>query len=174
MDPLLFNLYVNDLFLFVERTKICNFADDNTIYRCDNNLNTILLDLQHDMKVLLNWFKTNSMKPNPKKFQFMILGKAKREPILLKINLIEIKESSTVVLLGLTIDSCLTFKNHIDILCRNANYKLHALRRIRKYLSPGKAKILYNAFINSQFSYASIIWMFCRKTDYLKMEKISI
>ena len=76
------------------------------------------------------------------------------------------------MLLGLTIDNCLTFKGHIDILCRSANYKLHALRRIRKYLTPNNAKVLYNAFINSQFSYASIIWMFCRKTVYLKMEEI--
>ena len=75
-------------------------------------------------------------------------------------------------MLGLTIDNCLTFKDHIDTLCRNASYKLHALRRIRKYLTPDKAKVLYNAFINSQFSYASIIWMFCRKKDYLKMKKI--
>ena len=75
-------------------------------------------------------------------------------------------------LLGLAIDNCLTFKDHIHTLCGNASYNLHALRRIRKYITPDKAKVLYNAFINSQFSYASIIWMFCRKTDYLKMEKI--
>ena len=72
------------------------------------------------------------------------------------------------MLLGHTIDNCLTFKDHIDTLCRNASYKLHDLRRIRKYLTPDKAKVLYNAFMNSQFSYASIIWMFCRKMDYLK------
>ena len=172
LGPLLFNLFINDLFLFLERTNICNFADDNTIYRCDSELEIILEDLQHDMKILLNWFKINSMKPNPKKFQFMILGKGSRLPVILNINNIKIRESQKVILLGLTIDNCLTFKDHIDTLCRNASYKLHALRRIRKYLTPDKAKVLYNAFINSQFSYASIIWMFCRKTDYLKMEKI--
>ena len=172
MDPLLFNLFINDLFLFLERTDVCNFADNNTIYRCDSVLEIILEDLQHDMKILLNWFKINSMKPNPKKFQFMILSKGPRLPVILNINNIKIRESQKVILLGLTIDNCLTFKDHIDTLCRNASYKLHALRRIRKYLTPDKAKVLYNALINSQFSYASIIWMFCRKTDYLKMEKI--
>ena len=58
------------------------------------------------------------------------------------------------------------------LICRTANYKLHALRRIRKYLTLEKTKLLYNAFINSQFNYASVIWMFCRKKDYLKIEKI--
>ena len=69
-------------------------------------------------------------------------------------------------------DNCLTFKYHIDTLCRSASYKLHVLRRMRKYLTPDKAKVLYNAFINSQFSYASIIWMFCGKIGYIKLEKI--
>ena len=75
-------------------------------------------------------------------------------------------------LLGLTIDNRLTFKDHIKMLCRRANYKLHALRRIRKYLTLEKSKLLYNAFINNQFNYASIIWMFCSKQDYLEVQKI--
>ena len=35
-----------------------------------------------------------------------------------------------------------------------------------------KAKILGNVFIDSQFNYAPLIWMFCRKTFYSKIEKI--
>ena len=112
------------------------------------------------------------MKVNPKKFQFMILGKTPRQPIILNINQIKVDKSQKVVLLGLTIDNRLTFKDHDDMLCSTANYKPHALRRIRKYLTVEKTKLLYNAFINSQFNYASVIWMFCRKKDYLKIEKI--
>ena len=70
------------------------------------------------------------------------------------------------------IDKNLTFKKHIDNLVRKAQYKLHALRRIRKFLTIEKAKILGNAFIDSQFNYAPLIWMFCRKTLYSKIEKI--
>ena len=58
------------------------------------------------------------------------------------------------------------------MLCSTANYKLHALRRIRKCLNVEKTNLLYNAFINSQFNYASVIRMFFRKKDYLKIEKI--
>ena len=112
------------------------------------------------------------MKPNPKKFQFMILGKSTRQSLILNINNIKIRESSSVVLLGLTIDDRLTFKDHINVLRRRVNLKLLALRRIRKYLTTVKAKLLYNAFINSQFNCASIIWMFCHKPDCLKIAKI--
>ena len=171
LGPLLFNLFINDLFLFIERTNICNFADDNTIYSCQNDLNNIFEDLRYDMVTLLRWFKENSMKVNPKKFQFMILGKTPRQPIILNINQIKVDESQKVVLLGLTIDNRLTFKDHVDMLCSTANYKLHALRRIRKYLTLEKTKLLYNAFINSQFNYASVICIFCGKIN-LNLKKI--
>ena len=49
LSPLLFNIFINDLFLFTEKTNICYFADDNTIYSCNNNLQTILKNLKHDM-----------------------------------------------------------------------------------------------------------------------------
>ena len=101
----------------------------------------------------------------------MILGKTSRQPITLNINQIKVKESQKVLLLGLTIDNQLTSNDHVDVLSSTANYKLHALRRIRKYLTPIKARLLYNAFINSQFNYVSVIWMFCLKKDYLTIEK---
>ena len=89
------------------------------------------------------------MKANPNKFQFMILGKTPRQLIMLNINQIKVEESQKVVLLGLTIDNRLAFKNHVDMLCSTANYELHALRKIRKYLTLEKTKLLYNPFINS-------------------------
>ena len=40
---------------------IYNFADDNTIYDCGKDLSNDLENLKHDMKILLKWFKTNSL-----------------------------------------------------------------------------------------------------------------
>ena len=77
------------------------------------------------MQNILKWFKVNSMKLNLKKFQFMNFGKSTRQSIILNVNNVKIRESSSVVLLGLTIDIRLTFKDHINILCRRASFKLH-------------------------------------------------
>ena len=33
-EPLLFNILINDLFLAIEDDDLCNFADDNTLYKC--------------------------------------------------------------------------------------------------------------------------------------------
>ena len=132
----------------------------------------ILENLKQDLKILLKWFRINSLQANPGKFQWKILGKKKRNSVKLIINTTEIEESKNVVLLGITIDNLLTFNEHIDNICRTANYKLHALRRIRKYLFLEKAKLLCNAFINSQFNYALSVWIFCSKKQYLKIQQI--
>ena len=107
---MLFNIFINGVFLFIEDINVCNFADKNTIYSCDNNLQTILKNL-----------KVNSVKANPKKFQFIISGKSTRQTIILNINKITIRESQNVELLGFTIDNRLTFKDHINMLCCRAN-----------------------------------------------------
>ena len=137
LGPLLFNIFINDIFKFIEKSEICNIADDdNTIYDdCDEDLSNILENLNHDMKILLKWFRINTLQANPGKLQFMILGEKKRISVKLIINSTEIEESKKVVLLGITIDNLLTFNEHLDNLCRTANHKLHALRRIRKYIS---------------------------------------
>ena len=171
LGPLFFNVFINDLFMFIESCEICNFADDNTLYSGGMELSSILENLKHDTKIL-KWFRINSLKANPRKFQFMILGKKQCNKVKLKINSIVINESDTVELLRITVDNILTFKEHINNLYRIASYRLYALRRIRKYLTQDQAKLLYNAFINSQFIYVPIIWMFCRKNQYLKIQKI--
>ena len=90
----------------------------------------------------------------------------------LKNRSITVKESDEVELLGITIEKVLNFKKHIKNLCRTAQYKLHALKRIRNYFTLHKAKLLGNSYIDSQFNFAQVIWMFCHKTTYLKMQKI--
>ena len=76
------------------------------------------------------------------------------------------------MLLGITIDDLLTFKTHIEYICRIAKYKLCALQRIRNYLSTEKAGLLAAAFINSQFYYAPLIWMFAGASGLQYITKI--
>ena len=70
------------------------------------------------------------------------------------------------------IDKNLTFKKYISELCTRALYKLHTLRRTRKCLTVEKAKLLTNVFINSQFNYALLMWMFANKCSIDRILKI--
>ena len=102
----------------------------------------------------------------------MVLGVKNIVHFTINVNGKIIPYSNEVKLLGLTIDNELKLKKHIEDLCKKASYKLHALRRIRAYLTVEKATILANAFIDSQCNYAPLIWMFAGKTLINKICKI--
>ena len=172
LGPLLFNIFINNIFFFAEKSEICNFADDSTVYSCGKDPAKVKEDLICTMKNVLKWFMLNSLKANPGKFQFMILGDKTCYKHILKINSTCVQSRDDVTPLGVMIDKNLTFKKHVGYLVRKAQYKLRALRRIRKFLTIEKAKILGNDFMDSQFNYAPLIWMFCRKTLYSKIQKI--
>ena len=160
------------MFLFIRKSGGCNFAHDNTLYSIGKNIENVISDLKTDLVGVMKWFKINSLKANPGKFQFMILGNTDERSFNIHINTVKIKNSNEVTLLGIKIDKNLTFKKHISELCRRASYKLHTSHRIRKYLTVEKAKLLANAFINSQLNYAPLIWMFANKFSIDKILKI--
>ena len=54
-------------------TEICNFADDNSLYKGDKNLELLKNLLTEGIKEVLEWFKHNSMVANPEKFQVLLL-----------------------------------------------------------------------------------------------------
>ena len=164
-------LFVSDLFFVITLSEVYNFADDNTLYNSNKELEIVFRNLETDRNNVLAWFNINSLKADPGKFQFMVLGTKEDGSFVLNIGINKIESSAEVTLLGVKIDKQLKFKSPIE-LYRKGAYKLHALRRIRKYLTVEKAKLLANAFINSQFTYAPLIWMFAGKSSTAKICKI--
>ena len=68
-------------------------------------------------------------------------------------------------LLGVTIDQKLNFDSHMKYFCKKANEKVRALRRIRTFINFKSAKLIYNAYILSAFSYCPLIWIFFWKSE---------
>ena len=64
LGPLLFNIYLNDLFMFLEETKVRNYADNTTIYACGPKIETVIAHLEHDALKITEWFPNNLMKLN--------------------------------------------------------------------------------------------------------------
>ena len=53
LGPLLFNIYFNDLFYFLEETEATNYADDTNIYACDMDLGNLMRRLEHDSLIAI-------------------------------------------------------------------------------------------------------------------------
>ena len=172
LGPLLFNVFMNDMFYFIERCDLYNYADDNSIAKSAHTLPELLADITHDCNISLKWFHDNGMQANPDKFQFMVASSKKHGDICININDTKITSEPNVKALGVIIDCELNFSAHISYLCKKAARQLNALARISRYLDPSSKMILYNSFVKSNFNYCPIAWHFCGKVNNGKLEKI--
>ena len=154
----LFNIFINDLFFIFEYTVICNYADDNTIYSSDLKLDILMKKLKCSVQGSLDWFENKGMKLNSSKCHLLVCGH-KYECMLCDVGHLKVIEEHKVKLLGVWIDSDLSFDDHINNICRNAAKKLNALTRQCAILPFYRRKILMNAFFNSQFSHCPLVWM---------------
>ena len=89
-----------------------------------------------------------------------------------KIGELDVKNSMEEKLLGVKIDSKLSFENHVSSLCKKASQKLHALARVVNFMDLAKRKSLMKAFITSQFNYCPLIWMFHSRQLNNRINKI--
>ena len=159
LGPLLFNIYLNDFFLFLEETEVCNYADDTTIYTCGPNVENVVAKLENDTLAISEWFTSNRMMLNEDICHLIIFGGRSNE-VSVKIGEANLKESKEEKLLGIIFDQKLSFKQHVKTLCKKASQKLHALARISCYMDTEKLKQVMQAFVLSHFSYSPLVWMF--------------
>jgi hypothetical protein len=173
LGPLFFNIFINDLLEIADKTDICNFADDNTIYSCANTIAEVTSNLKKDLSKILSWFRSNLLAANPAKFQMLVMGENNSNlPITIYIENFSISSTETVELLGISIDSKLSFSNHISVICRKAGNRVRNLNRFRSLLMKKQLILLFNSYILSAFNYAPILWMYCSKTSCREIDTI--
>ena len=157
--PKWFNIYINDLFYLFVNTEACNIADDTTPFACDDNLSTLIQNLESDTASALMWFDANYMKSNQSKCHF-ILPSSSPEHFWIRVGEQVIWESRHEKLLGLGVDKELKFHEHVKAICKKASAKVTALGRLIKIIPLERKKVIFNAFITSQFSHCPLVWMF--------------
>ena len=64
LGPLLFNIFLNDIFLLILKFQLCNYADCNTPYKSGKNIRKIKNNLEMDFMILHKWFHENHMTLN--------------------------------------------------------------------------------------------------------------
>lgn len=173
LGPILFNLFINDIFMFILNGNLHGFADDQTISGHADTLEQLKYILCSESNIAINWLKENKMIVNPSKFQAIVLSKSKKSvDTIFEIDQYQIKSSEYVKLLGITIDDKLTFDEHVSKLCKRAGGQLNQLYRFKNYLSPLAKKLSINSFINSNFNYCPLVWNFMSASNSKKVEKV--
>ena len=160
LGPILFIIFLSDWFYIYKDFDSASYTDDTTPYVCSQNYVEAYEFLEPTINSIFAWFKNNELVANSGKNYFLVSPYGK---LSLKILDSTIESSPCEELLGITIDSELTFHKHVISLCSKPNQKLSALARIVKYLTIDKPKILIISFMTAQFNYC-LTWMYNSRT----------
>ena len=144
------------LFYECKENYVANYADD-------------ISELQAISTKVFNWFGNNYMKANPVQCHLLFSTKT---PEVVSIDGTQITSSTAETLLGITINSELKFENQLSAICNKVSRKINALGRIASYMSLEKSQIMMKAFIESQFNYCPLIWMFHSRTINEKINRL--
>ena len=145
------------MFYFLEDFDIANYTDDTTPYCAGKSNKFVVSNLEQSSTIHFEWLNNNYMKVNTGKSHLLLSGNSR---VMTTIDNSYIASEDEKVLLGITTDSNLTFENHISSICKKASQKLNALARIASYMKIQKRRTIMKSFLNSQFSYCPLIWMF--------------
>jgi hypothetical protein len=132
-------------------------------YACSTDINEAITNLEHDCNLLVEWFRDNYMTLNASKCHLLVSG-FKDEAMCASVGGSLIWEELSAKLLGIIIDSSLTFDNHVKTICKKASQKLTGISRMSNFMSETKKKVLIQTFFESQFGYCPLICMFCSRT----------
>ena len=113
----------------------------------------VLENLQGALEQLFQWYFANRLVANARKCHLLTSSKITN-------NIANVSCEQKVKLLGINLESRPNFDYHGNTLSNKANKKYHALARVCNYMNTNKQRIIMKAFITSQLSYCSLVWMF--------------
>ena len=174
LGPLLFNVFINDMFFLNNDINIHNYADDNCISYAEKYVLQIKINLEKETNKMMDWFAKNSLAAKPAKFQTMhMCGNNKKvDDWNIIVENTKLESTSSIKVLGVNIDSKLNFNDHVCDICTKAGRQLNVLQRLKGSLDFDSRMVIYKSFIISNFNYCPVVWLFTSKSSLSKLENI--
>lgn len=161
LGPLLFIIFVNDVFDLPLKGTLVMYADDSALVYSSENIEELFENMQHDLNLINNWFYNNGLTVNGTKSKYMIFSSTDRyntSNYNLHLGASQLERVQDHTYLGLVMQQNLKWNCHINSVHSKIVKFLGMLRRTSHMLSPKDRKNLYYAHVHSQITYMNIIW----------------
>ena len=175
LGPLLFLIYINDLYRSIKFSKTYHFADDTNLLITDKKIKSIQAKLNKDLKGLYKWLLANKISLNAAKTELVIFRKPSWSLPITKIKIagVRISPSHSTKYLGVYLDEFLNGSahcKHLSTILRRAN---GMIAKARHHLrdSPEYNRTLYHSIFSSHMTYGCLSW-FTSENQYTKRIEI--
>lgn len=176
LGPLLFLLYINDIGTSLEYSGYHLLADDTAIYIVGKDSEEMEHKINKDLENLYGWLESNKMKLNVDKTKAMIIGKDKKvenwinDGFAMKVGQSNIEIVEKHRYLGVIIDRELTFRDHMDYVCKKIAGKIGVLSRISGDFSEWSRRTIYNTIVLPHFIFGGTIIYLARMEDLRRLQ----
>jgi hypothetical protein len=172
LGPLLFILYINDIFAAVKHSKIKVFADDSKVHKDISSSDDHAL-LQEDLQAVVQWSLENNMELNEDKFHVLQHGKNVdiKQPYTLPSGK-ALHADDYVKDLGVYIDTALSWRQHITLKSSDAKNKANWLLRTFTSRDKDTMMLLFKTYVRSIVEYCCPLWSPHYQCDVIRVESI--
>lgn len=159
LGPLLFNIFINDIYTCFQNSLFLLYADDMKVFKRINNVEDCY-SLQQDLERLENYCQLNNLELNVSKcytITFTRKAVSISHPYTIKND--QLKRVDFIRDLGVMHDSKLTYEKHVEHTVNKANKAMGFLKRSCSQFTDIKIiKILYCSYVRSSLEYCSQVW----------------
>ena len=156
LGPLLFLIYINDIYLSSPLVKFHLFADDTCIFHSSKNYSELGQELNRALENVATWLKANKLTLNVSKSNLILKKKKKSADISINFGDDKIEPKDYARYLGVYIDSKVTWEKHIQM----ANFKLQKgigiIKIMRKFLQEKQLKQLFFTLMKTYIDYGTL------------------
>ena len=173
LGPLLYLIFTNDLPFIVKHSTVVMYADDSTLY-CSEKTQAVSNLLNHDLQNISKWVKDNKLVLNIDKSTLMIFWKKSKlttQPSLnLSVNGLQLRQVMQARLLGVTLDSYLSWSAHIDGMIVKMGNGIAMSRKCMSYIPMSIAKQVVQSLVLCHLENCPIVWSSASQKDLRKLQ----
>ena len=162
LAPLLYLIYVNDLYMCLKKSEAILFADDTNLLIKAKSMNSLYDIANQELKNINEWMICNKLMVNDDKSNYIIFHNNCNDTELLQycINLgsAKIDRVKCTKFLGIKIDEKLSWKSHMEYILSKTRRNLGVVRKISPFITKDALYQLYFALIFSHLKYGIIVW----------------
>jgi hypothetical protein len=120
---------------------------------------SLVTEIGEALTTISLWFCSSRLKVNKEKTEIVIFYKDNCNPEDVLINGTIVRTKATMKVLGITMDTTLTWNEHVNNTIFNVQSKIHAVRMIQRFFMIDEILQLLKAYCYPSLYYASSVWL---------------
>ena len=167
LGPILFLIYINDLNYVSKLLNTIMFADDTNLFLTGKSLAELEHQMNIELEIVNNWFKTNLLSLNVTKTSYIIFCNKKLPDINIRIQDASLNRQFDTKFLGVILSANLKWNKHIEVVSNKISKNVGIISKVRHLLPSHLTRSLYLTLVEPYISYCNLVWSSPEKTEAL-------